>query len=51
MESKQQGIGIHQKFPERGSYHQDSWSLGASRENTQLETPGLAFAVYKHLSY
>lgn len=46
MENKQRGIGIYQKFPERGSYHQDSWSLGASRENTHLEAPGLAIAVY-----
>lgn len=39
MESKQQGTGIHQQFPERRGYHQDSWNLSISRDNALNKKP------------
>lgn len=47
MESKQ-GIGIHQKCPQQGNFHQ--WKSGvweSGERHLQLEIPGLATAIYK----
>ena len=38
MESKQ-GIGIHQKCPQRGNFHQCSLSLGVRRETLATRNP------------